>query len=252
MLPPRVGNHQAQACYILPWKFSAGSNRELNPCKDNCIEHKNIKKTSPAFTLFHAILPAGISDWCWGVHPNWKLNFVFTLTQPDCNLRFLFLPCGFLSLPCSVGSLDFMSYTNQSVASVLIHHLGSSRWMKLDGCAPHCTPQPPAVWRKRVLGRARPARERWEGITWQKREAKGMSISRHHLGSGSPLSMQLFVKAQQSSSSPIWGCGASESSVSVNKLSGTSLIHHGYWVTAKDPTVIRLSFFSDKWVYSDE
>lgn len=43
------------------------------------------------------------------------------------------------------------------------------------------------------------------------------------------------------------GCwGAAEIRLGVNKLSGTSLIHHGCWVSAKDPTVIRLSFFSAK------
>ena len=39
-----------------------------------------------------------------------------------------------------MSSLDFLSYANQSAASVLIHHLGSSGWMKLDGCALHSAP----------------------------------------------------------------------------------------------------------------
>jgi len=75
-----------------------------------------------------------------------------------------------------------------------------------------------------------------------------MPISVCPLGGGSPLraafpqDTTILLEAQFEDG--VWG--ASESSIGVNKLSGPSLIHNGYWVTAKDPTVIWLSFFSAK------
>lgn len=174
------------------------------------------------------------------------------LTQPDFNLTFLFRPCGFLSLPCSASSLGFMSYM-----LIILPGLGSSiiwapegRWNWLSSSL-H-TPQPPAVWRNRLVGRAGPAGKRKGGFTWWSRKGNGMPIPLHHPGSGFPLSTQLFLKTKGSSQSPVWGWGAPENSISVSKLSGTCLSHHRVWVTAKDPTVIQVSFFPAKWVYSDE
>lgn len=149
------------------------------------------------------------------------MNFLFMLTYSGFHFRFLSFPCGFLFLPSSVNSLDFMSYANQSSESELIHHLGSSGWMKLDGFqSPPSSPQPPATRRMRVASGARPAGQGWGETNWQNRKGKGMFISLHHLGRGSLLSMQLFLKAQQSSWSPIWRWGPGEllraDSVSIN------------------------------------
>lgn len=169
------------------------------------------------------------------------------LTYSGFHFRFLSFPCGFLFLPSSVNSLDFMSYANQSSESELIHHLGSSGWMKLDGFqSPPCSPQPPATRRMRVASGARPGVRR-DQLTKQKgqRDAhfspsswKGESAFHATFPQGTTILLKSNLKMGS------WG--ASESRLSVNKLSGTGLIHHGYWVAAKDPTVIRLSFFPSK------
>lgn len=81
------------------------------------------------------------------------------LTQPDFNLMFLFLPCGFLSLPCSVSSLGFMSYM-----LIILPGLGSSIiWAPVDGwswVAVLPTPEPPAICRNRLLAGTGPAGKR--------------------------------------------------------------------------------------------
>lgn len=124
------------------------------------------------------------------------MNFVFVLTQPDFNLTFLFLPCGFLSLPCSASSLGFMSYM-----LIILPGLGSSiiwapvdGWMELGVCPPHSTP--PAGWRNSLVGRAGPAGKRRGETAWWSRKGNGMPIPLHHPGSGSPLSTQLLLKAK--------------------------------------------------------
>lgn len=115
------------------------------------------------------------------------MNFVFMLTQPDFNLTFLFLPCGFLSLPCSVSSLGFMSYM-----LIILPGLGSSIiWAPGDGwmgvCPPHPTPHSP----QQSAGTGC-----WLGLDLlgKGEEGNGMPIPLHHPGSGSPLSTQHFLK----------------------------------------------------------
>lgn len=142
-----------------------------------------------------------------------------------------------------------MSYANQSAASVLIHHLGSSGWMKLDGCAPYSVPHSFQQSERRGC---------WVGLDLLSKGGE-RPLGRIERAKGCPF-LSIILEADLLSpcnfsqdtttllkSDLRMGClGASETSISVNKLSGTGLIHHGYWVTAKDPTVIRLSFFSAK------
>lgn len=62
VLPSRVGDHQSQAYHILPWQFNEGSTGELNPCKANCTEHKNIKKKPNPKPSIHCL---SCYTFCW-------------------------------------------------------------------------------------------------------------------------------------------------------------------------------------------
>lgn len=133
-------------------------------------------------------------------------------------------------------------YANHSARAGLIHHLGSRGWM--DGwlsSSPH-TPQPPAICRNWLLARAGPAGKRGGG-QWDAHSSPSSWKWFSSLHTTFPQEAQKDPSKVRCEDGVL---GAPENSSSVRKPSGTCLAHHRVWGTAKDPTVIQVSFFPAK------